>query len=153
MFALLLLVAVVHAAVGRHDYRVQADQLPLSVKGRYVVDSSGNRVKLGCVNWYGAEELDFVVGGLQWQSISSISSLIAQYGFNCIRLPFSLELIDKNPVISNRTLIQQEPSLYGKHALDVLDAVVSGLTSQHLMVILVCPPTSGTINITHPPPG
>ena len=135
---LLQLMVVVHGLEDLYDNRVQGDQLPLSVKGRYIVDSSGNRVKLGCVNWYGAEELDFVVGGLQWQSIASISGLIAQYGFNCIRLPFSLELIDRNPVIANRTLIQQEPSLYGKRALDVLDAVVSGLTQQRLMVILVC---------------
>ena len=99
MMLSLLLVAFAFVVNAEYNNKVSAEQLPLSVKGRYVVDSSGNRVKLACVNWYGAEELDFVVGGLQWQTISTISGLISSYGFNCIRLPFSLELIDKNPVI------------------------------------------------------
>ena len=120
----------------KYDYRVSADQLPLFVDGRYVVDSQGSRVKLGCVNWYGAEEKDFVVGGLQWQSISTISALIAEYGFNCIRLPFSLELVDTNPIITNDTIIKKEPTLYNKRALDILDAVIDELTANNLMIIL-----------------
>ena len=139
MLALTIAVIGIFAVNGhlfQRDFRVTADQLPLSVKGRYIVDSSGNRVKLGCVNWYGAEELDYIVGGLAYQSIKTISDLIASYGFNCIRLPFSLELVDKNPVINNRTILKMEPSLIGKQAMDILDAVITGLTSNNLMVIL-----------------
>ena len=39
--------------------------LPLHTKGRFIVDEGGNRIKLACVNWYGAEEMDFVVAGLE----------------------------------------------------------------------------------------
>ena len=39
--------------------------LPLHTKGRFIVDEEGNRIKLACVNWYGAEEMDFVVAGLE----------------------------------------------------------------------------------------
>lgn len=129
-------ILIVNGHLFKQDYRVTASQLPLSVKGRYIVDTSGNRVKLGCVNWYGAEELDYIVGGLAYASIKTISDLITSYGFNCIRLPFSLELIDKNPVIKNSTILKMEPSLIGKNAMDILDAVISGLTANNLMVIL-----------------
>jgi len=78
--------------------------LPLSTSSRYIVDSTGHRVKLACVNWYGAEEKDFIVGGLQYQTISYISASIASYGFNCVRLPFSLQLFVENPTPPNRTL-------------------------------------------------
>ncbi len=40
-------------------------KLPLKTSGRYIVDSNGERVKLGCVSWYGAEEKDYIVAGLQ----------------------------------------------------------------------------------------
>ena len=136
MLATLSVIAVLCTVNAKHDYRVNAEQLPLSVKGRYVVDSNGNRVKLGCVNWYGAEELDYIVGGLAYQTISTISGLIASYGFNCVRLPFSLEMIDKNPIIRNSTILKAEPSLIGKNALDILDAVIQGLTNDKIMVIL-----------------
>jgi hypothetical protein len=31
---------------------VELGQLPLSTKGRWIVDRDGNRVKLVCVNWH-----------------------------------------------------------------------------------------------------
>lgn len=37
---------------------------PFHTSGRYIVDSDGQRVKLAAVNWYGAEEKDYVVAGL-----------------------------------------------------------------------------------------
>ena len=43
---------------------IDAGRLPLSTKGRFVIDNAGARVKLGCVNWYGAHmELYAVAGG------------------------------------------------------------------------------------------
>lgn len=118
------------------DNRVSLAQLPLFVKDRYIVDKSGDRVKLACVNWYGAEELDFVVGGMQWQPLSEIVAIIPKYGFNCVRLLWSLELLDKNPTISNATLLAKEPSFIGKDAMYIFDQTVKSLTDQNIMVIL-----------------
>eukprot|EP01084_Bolivina_argentea_P278591 475987_1 len=100
----------------QNDNRVLSAQLPLYVKDRYVVDKNGDRVKFGCVSWYGAEELDFVVGGMQWQTLSEIASIIPKYGFNCVRLLWSLELVKTNPIISNATLLKKESSFIGKSA-------------------------------------
>ena len=118
------------------DNRVSSAQLPLFVKGRYIVDNGGNRVKLACVNWYGAEELDYVVGGMQWQPLSEIVSIIPKYGFNCVRLLWSLELLDKNPIITNQTLLLKQPSFINQPAMYIFDQVIKALTDINIMVIL-----------------
>ena len=77
--------------------------LPLStgeVGGKMViVDSQGVRVKMACVNWYGAHMEGHVVNGLDRQLVSSIANTIKEIGFNCVRLPFSLEQYYENPYI------------------------------------------------------
>ena len=67
-----------------------------------IVDSSGARVKLACVNWYGAHMEGYVVNGLDRQTIASIAQTIKDMGFNCIRLPFSLEQYYENPYVDVR---------------------------------------------------
>ena len=49
------------------------------------VDSEGERLKLACVNWYGAHMEGHVVNGLDRQSIESIANTIVRLGFNCVR--------------------------------------------------------------------
>src|SRR5262245_61495919 len=74
-------------------------RMPLSTKGRYIVDAAGNRFKLKSVNWYGASDTRQVVGGLDKQPIANIVGLIQEWGFNSVRLPFSnIMLHDTNPV-------------------------------------------------------
>ena len=63
------------------------------------VDSEGQRVKLACVNWYGAHMEDMVVNGLDRQNIQFIADTIAELGFNCVRLPWALDTLFLNPVI------------------------------------------------------
>ena len=63
------------------------------------VDSEGERVKLACVNWYGAHMEDMVVNGLDRQNIQFIADTIAELGFNCVRLPWALDTLFLNPVI------------------------------------------------------
>jgi endoglucanase len=108
---------------------------PLKTKGPHIVDSTQRPIRLSCVNWYGAEEKDYVVGGLYKQSISYISRLIRAYGFNCVRLPFSLEIVLHNPSIPPYA-VTAEKSLLGAKALDGLDAVVNSLSDQKVAVIL-----------------
>ena len=67
-----------------------------------IVDSQGARVKMACVNWYGAHMEGHVVNGLDRQSLSSIANTIKEIGFNCVRLPFSLEQYYQNPYVDVR---------------------------------------------------
>jgi len=100
-----------------------------------VVDSDDQRVKLACVNWYGAHMEDMVVNGLDRQSVDFISAKIAELGFNCIRLVFALDTFYKNPIIRSKRL-SANPELIGKTAMEVFDATVKSLTDHGLIVIL-----------------
>ncbi len=127
--ALLLLICGPTVAVNA------APALPLHTAGPYIVDNNGYRVRLNAVNWYGAEGSDYVVMGLESQSISTIVNNIKSRGFNTVRLPWSNELYESNPVVGSYALTAN-PSLEGQRALTILDDVVNALTSAGIMVIL-----------------
>lgn len=108
---------------------------PLHTAGRFIVDSNGARVRLNGVNWYGAESTDYVVAGLQVATLSSIVQQIKALGFNVVRLPWSNQLYESNPVVQNYAL-SANPGMEGEHALTILDQVISALTGEGIMVIL-----------------
>lgn len=64
---------------------------PLSTSGRYIIDAAGDRVKLRCVNWAGSGETR-IPEGLQMQPLDTITQFIADAGFNCVRLTYSIDL-------------------------------------------------------------
>jgi endoglucanase len=108
---------------------------PLHTSGRFIVDSNGTRVRLNGVNWYGAESTDYVVAGLQTATLQSIVQEIKSLGFNVVRLPWSNQLYESNPVVGNYALTAN-PGMEGEHALTILDQVISALTDAGIMVIL-----------------
>lgn len=112
-----------------------APAVPLHTAGPYIVDSNGYRVRLNAVNWYGAEGKDFVVMGLDKQPIATIASEIKSRGFNAVRLPWSNQMYESNPVVGTYALTAN-PSLEGENAMTIYDAVVNALTNAGLMVIL-----------------
>lgn len=109
--------------------------VPLHTSGRFIVDSTGTPVHLNAFNWYGAESTDYVVEGLQAQPLSSIVSTIKGMGFNAVRLLWSNQMVESNPVVGNYALAANT-SLEGEHALTIFDTVVNALTSAGIMVIL-----------------
>jgi len=110
--------------------------LPLHTDSRWIVDSAGKRVKLACVSWYGGESEDYVVGGLQANTLDNITSLIKGYGFNCVRLLWSNQGYQSNPVVSSTKLLAANLDLVGLHYLDIFDKVVGALAAQDLLIIL-----------------
>src|SRR5690242_15289635 len=99
---------------------------PLHTEGRWIVDRHGRRVKLASVNWSGAETQAFVVGGLDVRRLDDLAALIAEGGFNSVRLPWSNQLVEDDPVVPPEYLAAN-PELQGQRALAVLDAVVAAL--------------------------
>ncbi len=67
-----------------------APQLPLSTTSRWIVDATGARVKLRCVNWAGHMEAN-IPEGLHKQPIEHIADVIRDQGFNCVRLTYSID--------------------------------------------------------------
>lgn len=101
----------------------------------FIYDSSGQRVKLACVNWSGFQLTAYVANGLDKQPIDFIAGKIASMGFNCVRLVNSLDIIYKNPVVEAERLTAN-PELIGKTAMQIHDAVVEALTTNNIMVII-----------------
>lgn len=106
----------------------------LHTDGTRVLDAGGHTVRLAAVNWYGAEGPDFVPGGLAYRPYMAILRTIKYLGFNTIRLPFSNELVERNPPVYQH--LEANPQLRGKHALDILDTLLNGARQVGLMVVL-----------------
>lgn len=135
-----LLVAMPITACGRGGRLLTKERTPLRTQGRFIVDNIGERVKWACVNWYGGESRSFIPGGLERRSMTEIAQLIVELGFNCVRLPYSLEAHLHNPVIGDEFLdsnrFHNGQALLGHHFVDVFDAVIDSLTKAGLMVII-----------------
>lgn len=106
----------------------------LHTDGTRLLDARGHTVRLSAVNWYGAEGPDFVPGGLAYRPFTSILRTIKYLGFNTVRLPFSNELVERNPVV--RAHLDANPWFRGMHALDIMDRLIDEAAQVGLMVIL-----------------
>jgi endoglucanase len=109
--------------------------LPLSTRGRDVVDTAGRRFKLASVNWYGASDELFIPGGLDVLHRDAIAQTILSLGFNSVRLPYSDEMVMVNPTVLPH-LLTANPDLVGMRALDIFDACVKALTDAGIAVII-----------------
>ena len=64
-----------------------------------------------------------VPGGLDKVPLDMISKSIASLGFNCVRLPYSLELYLRNPEIENK-YVDANPDMYNNNGMEVFDKVI-----------------------------
>jgi hypothetical protein len=116
----------------------------LSSVGKRVVDAQTlEPIRLKCINWYGAQQQGFVAGGLDKRSCGEIADSILEIGANCVRIPLSVELVVKNPVVNmsvvaglNASECPRDAERVEWTALEVLDCQVEQLTRRDVMVIL-----------------
>ena len=114
----------------------EAVTLPLHTEGRWVVDAAGCPFTFRSVNWYGAEELDYVPAGLERQDLYAIASQIRQMGFNSVRLLWSNEMYEWNPVVDDPRVLAANPDLLGLTALEIFDTVIAALAAEGLLIVL-----------------
>src|SRR5277367_5937848 len=108
---------------------------PLHTRGHDILDTAGHRVRLTSVNWYGFDQRDFVVGGLDHAPLATIVKEIADLGVNSVRLPWANETLEHDPLIPDYA-VKANPQFKGKHAMEIMDAVIHALGEAHIMVIL-----------------
>ena len=108
---------------------------PLHTRGYEIRDAAGHSVRLTSVNWYGFDQKEFVVGGLDHAPLETIVDQIKALGMNSVRLPWANETIERNPPIADYA-VKANPQFRGKRALDVMDAVIAALAQAHILVIL-----------------
>ncbi|KAL3511360.1 hypothetical protein ACH5RR_030761 [Cinchona calisaya] len=123
---------------------------PLYTNSRWIVNESGQRVKLACVNW--VTHLEVVVAeGLSKQPVDVISKNIVDLGFNCVRLTWPLFLFT-NDTLASLTVRQSfrmvgltdsisgfqtnNPSIIDLSLIDAYQAVVASLANNNVMIIL-----------------
>jgi endoglucanase len=135
VLGLMLPGVVVSAQPAHASSPLAVGALPLHTSGRYVVNAAGVRVKLAGVNWYGADQNQFVVEGLEVRPLPAIATTIRSLGFNVVRLPFSNQMVEQNPVVAAKYL-KANPGLRGKTALQIFDATIDALVAAGLAVIL-----------------
>lgn len=71
----------------------RAPTLPLSTKGRDIVDAKGDVFHFASTNWPGHQEV-MVPEGLQHASVKDIVAWFPKFGLNSVRLTFAIEMID-----------------------------------------------------------
>lgn len=108
---------------------------PLHTEGYRIVDSRGRTVRLAAASWYGFDQKEFVVGGLDHAPLATIIAEIRHIGLNSIRLPWANETLERNPVVPDYA-VAANPEFKGKHAMDIMDAVVAALARAKVMVVL-----------------
>jgi endoglucanase len=108
---------------------------PLHTEGHRIVDAEGHGVRLTSVNWYGFDQKEFVAGGLDHAALETIVGEIKKIGVNSVRLPWANETFEHDPVVADYA-VAANPQFKGKHAMEVMDAVVAALGRAHVMVIL-----------------
>ncbi|MGH2441926.1 MAG: glycoside hydrolase family 5 protein [Chloroflexota bacterium] len=106
----------------------------LHAQGTQIQDAFGDPVMLQGVNWYGFEQQDFVAGGLDFRSYQDILMSIKQMGYNTVRLPFSNQMVEQNPVVTDH--LNANPELRGFHALDIMDRIIATAGALGLRIIL-----------------
>ena len=112
---------------------------PLVTDGQWILNGTDRqRVRLKCANWYGAHQELHVVGGLELRSVSQLADLFQESGANCVRHPYSVEMVKYNPQVNPLAIAGILPTDNCKStllALDVMDCVVSHLQSRGILLI------------------
>jgi len=100
-----------------------------------LLDEQNRPVRIAGINWFGFETSNYVVGGLNKRSYTSILDQIKSLKYNTIRLPYSNQLFDpgSNPVGINYSL---NTDLKGISGLALMDKIVNYATHRGLHVIL-----------------
>lgn len=157
ILASLLLLASVGAAVPAKAKPARNTLLPLSTKGRDILDNNGNIFHFASTNWPGHQEI-MIPEGLQFASVEKIVSWFPKLGLNSVRLTFAIEMVDdiysKSP---NQTLEKSVINALGqnngtkvlndilKHnpkfsknttRLEVFDSVANELAKQNIILHL-----------------
>jgi beta-galactosidase len=103
-------------------------------QGNRIVDSQGHPVRIAGANWFGMNDLTFVPSGLDKQPLLSILARARALGINTIRLPFSNQAVESNPVVTDH--LEANPDLKGLHVLDIMDRIVAAASHLGIRIIL-----------------
>ena len=93
--------------------------------------------RLSSVNWFGAEGNNYTPHGVWMVNWKDVLDQIKSVGFNCIRLPFSSDMVQNNPVASAVHVdFDINPDWLGLNALQIFDLIIEYCEEIELYVVL-----------------
>src|ERR1700722_20863474 len=107
--------------------------------GNQIVNSSNQPVRISGVNWYGFETTDFIAHGLWAKDYKAVLNTIHGLGYNVVRIPFSNQMVESNPVPTNISYYNGGPintDLEGLTSFQILDKIVAYAGQIGLRIIL-----------------
>lgn len=104
-----------------------------TTSGTKILTPNGAQYIISGINWYGFETPDYVAHGLWSYDITAILNLVKSYGYNTLRLPYSNQMWESNPVPQNDVGCS---SCAGLHSRDVLATIINDAGALGLHVIL-----------------
>jgi endoglucanase len=134
-YALFLCGCVLSFAPSPAEGQQSAIVPPLHTEGNQIVDSLGRYVRLTSVSWYGFDQKEYVVGGLDHAPLDAIITQIQKIGVNSVRLPWANETLERNPRVPDYA-VRANPRFKGKHSMDVMDSVITALARAHVLIVL-----------------
>lgn len=106
-----------------------------TTSGTQIVAPNGQPFVVTGINWYGFETTSYVAHGLYSHDYSYILDEIKNDGYNTVRIPFSNQMWEQDPIPSN-SRVSACPTCKGKHSRDILAMIVNYAGSVGLHVIL-----------------
>lgn len=103
--------------------------------------------RLTGVNWFGFETGDAVPHGLWTRDYKSMLKQMKDLGFNCVRIPWANEMLDKYPASITTSEWVGDPytnkmginmDLAGRSSLEVMDKIIEEAGRLDLRIILDC---------------
>ena len=130
--SLLTPVTSVYAADNNDDY--------LHTDGSKIYDDYGNEVRLTGIAWFGNETPNYSYHGLWSNTMDGILSKAADNGFNLLRVPLSVELINKvrlgeNPMPDSMN-DYLNPDLAGLSSIELIDKSIAICKQKGMKVML-----------------
>lgn len=106
-----------------------------TTSGTRIVAPSGGGFVINGLNWYGFETTSSVARGLGSVDYTTVLDQAKKYGHNTVRLPFSSQLWETNPLPA-ASLVSACPSCAGMRGRDVMAMIVNYAGSIGMHVIL-----------------
>lgn len=106
-----------------------------TTSGVQILNPSNGQLIITGINWYGFETASHVAHGLYTKDYTYIVNEIKQYGYNTIRIPFSNEMWETDP-IPNANTISACSACQGTHSRDILALIINYAGSIGLHVVL-----------------
>lgn len=109
---------------------------PLSTSRAKIIDATGKTVVLRGISWFGMETETHLPHGLWTRGYKETLRHIREWGFNLIRLPFSLQALRSNKISGIDYNKGSNRDFMGKTPLEAMDLVIAEAQRNQLMILL-----------------